>query len=75
MLTKQDKKDIGEIVSDKFMDFFKDFLMPIFDTLATKQELGSVENQLSARIDSVQTRVDQIDRKLECNIFTTLWSG
>ncbi len=65
MLTKQDKRDIGEIVSDKFMEIFKDFLMPIFETLVTKQDLSHVKKRLDEMIESVQTRVDQIDRKLD----------
>ena len=62
MLTKQDKKDVGEIVQTVVNDLIDNVLLPSFDLLATKTDLKKVE----IRLDVVERKVDRvIDNQLE----------
>jgi hypothetical protein len=55
MLTQDDKKQISDIV----VDVIQDVVMPAFETLNKKID------KVSDRLGGVETRVEQMDRKLD----------
>lgn len=61
MLDKKDKEDIRDIV----LDVIEGVVMPGLDVLATKTDLKKVEKRLDERLDNVENRLEQIDRKLD----------
>lgn len=57
MLTTQDKEDIRDII----VDVMKEVLFPVFETLATKEDLAKVGQKL----DRVATNVLEHEQKLQ----------
>ena len=61
MLTKKDKSDIKDIV----VDVIKEVVLPVFETVATKDDLKRTEQRLDNRLDKVEQRLDVVDSKLD----------
>lgn len=68
MLTKQDKEEITNII----VETIKEVVLPVFETVATKEDLKKLATKedlkgLSTQedLDSVNARLDSIDRKLD----------
>lgn len=61
MLTPQDREDIKDIV----VDVIQDTIMPAFEVLATKSELRDGLKGVTVRLDRVEDRLDNLDRKFD----------
>lgn len=61
MLTDEDVAKIKDVV----FDVIQDVVMPAFEAVTTKRELNDVEQRLGQRLHSLETRMEQIDRKLD----------
>lgn len=61
MLTKQDKRDVENIV----INVIQDAIIPSLDVLATKSDLKKGLQGVENRLDVVENRLDVVERKLD----------